>query len=237
MFRTLLRSALSLFRCLNTSPDLPNLAPQFRVEIETPSVAGRRARLAVCSLILAGLCAGFAGCAEQRTAPAPRPATVAVEVDPRPRQLLELMGERLQLMHDVARWKWNHEKAITDPERERELLDELARQGTELGLAAEFTRAFFQAQFEAGKLIQEADFARWKSEQASKFEDVPDLAAKLRPEIGRISSEALRVLALLQTDWNRPEIHALFRTQATEILSGPGIDETVRETALRPLHE
>src|SRR4051794_3177508 len=78
-------------------------------------------------------------------------------------RLLVLMGQRLEVMHDVARYKWARKSPIEDPARERALLDDVAEGGRRLGLEPETTRSFFAAQIEAAKLIQRADFRRWEA--------------------------------------------------------------------------
>ncbi|MFO0845529.1 MAG: gamma subclass chorismate mutase AroQ [Gemmataceae bacterium] len=109
-------------------------------------------------------------------------------------KLLGLMNERLGLMHDVARWKWNERRPIDDPERERALLDEVARRGEERGLDPGFVRAFFADQIEAAKEVQHAAFDRWAGERRGRFDRVRDLA-DLRKEIDRINGELLAALA------------------------------------------
>ena len=78
-------------------------------------------------------------------------------------QLLKLMKQRLTLMHEVASWKWNANEPIAAPQRERELLDSVMRQGRAKGLDAKFVRSFFAAQIEAARSVEQADFDRWKA--------------------------------------------------------------------------
>src|SRR5260370_42672112 len=51
------------------------------------------------------------GCRPADMAAAPRPDLTKID------RLLRLMEQRLALMHDVARWKWNTSKPITDAQR------------------------------------------------------------------------------------------------------------------------
>src|SRR5947209_4919029 len=60
--------------------------------------------------------------------------------------LLGLMRRRLDVMHDVARYKWAKKAPIEDPERERALLEDVAERGRRLGLDPADTRIFFAAQ-------------------------------------------------------------------------------------------
>src|SRR4051794_38404992 len=105
-------------------------------------------------------------------------------------QLFRLMRERLALMHDVARTKWNAQRPVGDPEREQELLQAMEAKGKEHGLDPTFTGAFFAAQIAAARSIQEADFQRWHADNHGPFEDVPALTT-LRQRIDSLNSELI----------------------------------------------
>jgi serine protease Do len=77
---------------------------------------------------------------EEKT-PAKKSGTSAEqEVD----RLLHLVKERLLLMPDVARAKWNAGRPIVDLEREQAFLKAMIAKGAAHGLEAEFTRSFFR---------------------------------------------------------------------------------------------
>ena len=59
---------------------------------------------------------------------APRPDLATLD------RLLGLMQQRLALMHDVARWQWKAGQPITDPKRERELLQSVVERGRGKGV-------------------------------------------------------------------------------------------------------
>lgn len=147
--------------------------------------------------------------------------------------LLRLMRERLVLMHDVARSKWNAKKPIADAAREKALLDELQAQGRAHGLTAEYTREFFAAQIKASRMLQEVDFARWKSERQGLFADVPDLIAELRPKIDRLNQSLLAALAAAQPCLDSEEGHEFLRQE--RILTGDGITVRIGALAREPL--
>ena len=186
-------------------------------------------------VLAAVLVAALAGCRPPTpVAPtdeiAPRQAQTANSVD----DLLALMRDRLLLMHDVARWKWNERLPIADPEREQQLLSDLAERGLVYGLDPEQTTRFMAAQIEAGKLVQQADFDAWKRRGTDKFPNARDLKADLRPRIDELSGRLLAELAKLNSAANSMSA-AQIEQRAREILSGEGIDDDVRRTALRPL--
>ena len=189
--------------------------------------------------LLAALCAAaLGGCwSSQPAAPPTAPAgpdTLAggeTAVD----DLVDLMRQRLLLMHDVARWKWNEAKPITDPDREQQLLAELEQRGLAYGLDRQRTRAFMMAQIEAGKLIQERDFAGWKEQEQGKFAHVPDLNTELRPLIDELSDRMLAQLAQVTQIYNREQAALNIKQRAGVVFRGEGIDDALTATAMQPL--
>lgn len=111
--------------------------------------------------------------------------------------LIARVVERLDLMHDVARWKWTAQKPIDDPDREAALLARMVIQATNRGIDADEARTFFEDQFAAAKLIQRADFDQWTREGRGPFEDVADLASVQRPRIDAATERLLDALAAL----------------------------------------
>ena len=158
---------------------------------------------------------------------APRPDLPTLD------RLLGLMQQRLTLMHEVARWKWNAGQPVTDAERERELLHSVVEGGRGKGLDPELVRSFFAAQLEAARLVQQADFDRWKANKQKPFADTKSLAA-LRQRIDHLNRELIDALAELRPWlWGRSVQQALPQ-RAEEILTGNGL-ASVRETAITPM--
>jgi chorismate mutase len=169
-------------------------------------------------------CAPSAG--ESKSSPAATESVAASDA------FVELMRERLLLMHDVARWKWNAKQPISDPEREKVLLEELERRGADHGLAPDEVRSFIWAQIEAGKLVQQADWRQWEVEEREVFADAPDLQTELRPKIDRLSEQLLAAYAEFLPKLAEPGAQERFERRAERILVGEGIDEKVRTRAL-----
>ncbi len=142
------------------------------------------------------------------------PANATKPLTPAQRQaiiaLVEFTEERLTLMFDVARIKWNRKLPIENLERERELLYRLVQQGTAAGLSEEIVARFFQNQFDAAKDVQQQYFTRWIQEGMTTFADVPDLDADIRPIIDRLSQQMIEGMLILQPVWNKPDISREF---------------------------
>jgi chorismate mutase len=110
-------------------------------------------------------------------------------------RLLDLIGQRLGYMDDVARNKWNSGAPIEDLPREQEIIESLGKQAAGYGLDPAIVRDFFRAQIEASKIIQRARFAEWKAQNQPPFRNPPDLRDKIRPALDALTPELMRALA------------------------------------------
>jgi chorismate mutase len=172
---------------------------------------------------LLGLCLLVAGCGPPASPP-------QEPVERQADQLLEILRQRLLLMHDVARWKWHAGRPILDPAREDALLDAVSAQGRARGLDADFVRTFFAAQMEAARTIQERDHARWRATGSAPGQGPP--LDVLRERIDALNGELLDRLAEAPLD--RPAYRQRLVERAPARLTGDGIDATVRALVLRP---
>jgi len=148
---------------------------------------------------------------------------------------LGLMKDRLDVMHDVARWKWTRKAPIEDSEREMALLRDVADKGVALGLNPEMTRSFFRAQIEAAKVIQRADFGRWEANGRGPEGESPDLAGVLRPRIDGLNRDLLAALASAVPRKLEGDADNRLRDRADQVVIGEGIDAGVRDMAIEPL--
>jgi chorismate mutase len=179
--------------------------------------------------VLVGFCLlANSGCA--RRAPAPSPTAdereAAVDV------LLQHIHDRLELMHLVAQNKWNTQAPIFDPERERALLASVVERGREHQLDAEETRAFFAAQMEAAKFVQEDDFRAWHAENRPPFEIVHDLPT-LRKRIDGVNLDLLAALARARPFINSVDAQKYLDARSADVFAD--VPDTARAAALRPL--
>ncbi|MFB4268854.1 gamma subclass chorismate mutase AroQ [Nonomuraea sp. GTA35] len=108
--------------------------------------------------------------------------------------LVELTVRRLLLADEVAAAKLAGGRPITDPVRERRLLDAVAVLAARAGPAPEAAVRFFRAQIEAGKMVQRGLHARWRAHPELRPRRHPDLAAEVRPRLDRLTPPLLRLL-------------------------------------------
>ena len=143
------------------------------------------------------------------------------------------MERRLTLMHDVAQWKWNAGRPITDSKRERELQQSVVERGRGKGLDPDLVGSFFAAQMEAARLVQQADFDRWNAKEQKPFADTTSLAV-LRQRIDDLNRELIDALAEVRPRLSGLSVQQALPQRAEEILTGNGM-AGVRETAIAPL--
>lgn len=111
------------------------------------------------------------------------------------RELAQLADERLVVVTEVARWKWNRNAPIEDAAREASLMAAQRSAALELGVPEARVEVFFGAQIIAARQLQHDLFARWRQAGAGKFEGVADLDGQLRPRIDALNAKMLAVLA------------------------------------------
>jgi cyclohexadienyl dehydratase len=101
--------------------------------------------------------------------------------------LYRLINERLSLMEQVAAHKWINAQPITAPEREAFVISKAVDDGLQYGITTDSSRAFFEAQIEAAKDIQQCWFNRW--ETGVEPETADDLVVVVRPMLIVLGSE------------------------------------------------
>jgi chorismate mutase-like protein len=141
-------------------------------------------------------------------------------------QLAALIDERLAVVTEVARSKWNTHAAIEDPVRERALLQSLRERARQLNIPAEQVDRFFRAQIEAAKQLQTELFAQWRKQKRGQFAGVADLATEMRPEIDWITSRMLDLL---------PEFYGISSRHISPASTLSLVDSRAVKTAQAPM--
>ena len=140
--------------------------------------------------------------------------------------LFNLIDQRLALADAVARSKWNSGAAVEDLAREREFVEAIGKQAPNYGLEPAAASAFFQAQIEASKIVQNARLAAWRAAALPPFADAPDLQRDIRPQLDKLTGELLNALARAQPALRTPQAAARLKERATD---------AVHAAALAPL--
>jgi chorismate mutase-like protein len=108
--------------------------------------------------------------------------------------LRSIIAERLALMPDVARHKWNHELPVEDLAREAVILEATVKKAQVVGLERAYAVRVVSAQMTASKRIQSQLIEAWQKADAVIFEAAPDLATDIRPKIGAITPKLLALV-------------------------------------------
>lgn len=133
--------------------------------------------------------------------------------------LRSAIAERLALMPDVARHKWNTGTAIADPAREQRLIEASVVKGRQFGIPDQVTRAAIEAQINASKQMQEELMRAWSEVEQGKFASVPKFVEETRPKIDAATDRLIRELG--------KAIHVLPTCTAATALREPPADGLV----------
>jgi chorismate mutase len=144
--------------------------------------------------------------------------------------LSDLIEERLSLMADVARAKWNSGSAIEDPNREQQLLADVVVRAQGVGIPAVWAQHFFRLQMEAAKEVQYCFFAQWTAQHQGLFPEVQDLRTGIRPKLDLLTAELLQELAKQWPELTKPRSPA-----ENEPLNEQSTNEIAIRLALLPL--
>ena len=148
--------------------------------------------------------------------------------------LLAILAERLSLMEDVAKAKWQSQLPIHDPEREAALLAKTSGQAHRAGLSPESVRAFLALQMELARAIQSRHFERW-SRAGYVAQGARDLRREIRPVLDALSERLLPALARALPELTREDFRARHAAEAQKVLRGAGLTQDEVERMLGAL--
>jgi chorismate mutase len=106
-------------------------------------------------------------------------------------KLIELVVQRLALAHDVAAVKYANGQPIDDRVREGEILQALTSAPEVSGPYRQTGIQFFRDQIEANKVIQRGLHHRWQAHPEEVPSAYPSLAAEIRPQLDRITTQIM----------------------------------------------
>ncbi|QTP53823.1 gamma subclass chorismate mutase AroQ [Billgrantia sulfidoxydans] len=151
-------------------------------------------------------------------------------------RMLGLIDERLDVSPLVAQSKWNSGAPIEAPEREAQILDQVAEDAEAAGVEEDFARRFFEKQFEASKQIQRRLHHQWLQEGRSPFADPPDLAEEVRPVLDRLTPQLIESLADIERIAAVEGSGRYLERRATELIQDD-FDGEPRDVSIQPLLE
>jgi cyclohexadienyl dehydratase len=107
----------------------------------------------------------------------------------------ELVSQRLELMPQVAANKWLNNRPVTDNARERQVLQNVRKQATELGLHADSLEQFFAIQISNASALQEEKIRNWNQSGCKQCPKAPSLDS-LRKTLDKLGSAIMHAAYL-----------------------------------------
>lgn len=145
-------------------------------------------------------------------------------------QVIGLVDRRLALMPEVAAVKYRQQKAIADPAREREVIEQSVAEARAMNLDGEGARAFFSVQIVMARAVQSQLFEQWRS-RGEQPPPARDLVKELRPQLDAIGRELLPAVYLASTALAETP-RAILRDRIVSLQRHPGVtDELLAELA------
>ncbi|MFT5114646.1 MAG: chorismate mutase-like protein [Parasphingorhabdus sp.] len=117
-------------------------------------------------------------------------------VPPILQQLRKIIADRLDIMSDVSRYKWNNQIAIEDLEREAVIQQATSERAVSAGIPDRLALTAVTAQIQAAKMIQSRLYTIWQEQGIGTHESVLDLKKEIRPRIAKLTTAFIDQLAL-----------------------------------------
>lgn len=141
--------------------------------------------------------------------------------------LFVLMQERMSIMHDLARYKWNQgisektldQEKLTSKTSNKEVVD------------------FLEAQNKAAEKIVKDDFALFRNEEVVAFEVVKDYNSTILPQLENVNQKMVETVQELLTHTQNESLPNFLKDISFNSFKNEGIDRSVYDIAVEPLFE
>lgn len=150
--------------------------------------------------------------------------------------LIAQVEQRLAIAPDVAMAKWNSEAPINAPEREAQILERVVVEAQQQGVDQQLARAFFQDQFDASKAVQQQLHQQWQQASQPPFDNPPDLASDIRPQLDTLTPQLIQSLHEYQMLESEPAAQQYLEDRAASAVADHEYAEAL-ETALSSLRD
>ncbi|MBL4781156.1 MAG: gamma subclass chorismate mutase AroQ [Porticoccaceae bacterium] len=152
-------------------------------------------------------------------------------------RLLGLLEQRLQLMQDVAAYKYANHIAVENKQREKVVLASAMADARQQQLAPASVEAFFRLQIELAKTVQKSWLERWRAEGrvAQTTDGMADLNHDIRPQLIALGAQLVAQIPLVLSELqviNRFDEHLRAINAA---ITSPFINSTMKGELLQSL--
>jgi len=141
--------------------------------------------------------------------------------------LFVLMQERISLMHDLARYKWNQGLKSETLDHEKLLSKNTSTE----------VQIFLQAQNNAAQEVQEQDFTLFMKEEVENFENVKDYKSEILPELQNLNQKMILTVQELMTHTQNESLPNFLKDISFNSFKNEGVDRSVYDIAIEPLFE
>ncbi len=161
-----------------------------------------------------------------------RPTEALAAVD----SLLEHMKQRFERVEDEAKAKYDQKKPVEDPNRDKKILESAATNARKASIDGALAKSFVQAQIDAGKLMQQKLFERWKKELVDGYDDTQELENETWPQLDLLDEQLLNDFAKISRASKCVNFCEALNARVPEIL-GKAAEADILRLALKPLLE
>ena len=130
---------------------------------------------------------------EIQSRPTQRKGTSSLSQNSNFEMLVMLIRYRLSFMKDVAAYKWEHQIAIEDVQREKVVIENSLQNAKAHRLDGDSIRMFFTTQITLAKVIEQYWFDEWQTEGFNSF-DYADLSTIIRPVLISSGNDILKAI-------------------------------------------
>ena len=148
------------------------------------------------------------------------------------KELVDLMATRLELAESVAKSKWKERLVVENEKADAMSFD--ANLIKESGLDPAFMESFAKSQVATFKERQRQWFAAWKSSGVDGFDEVPDLALSVRPQLDRNCRDQAKQLGILKPALCSADMIKVLNDMASETFSKRSLNKTFLEASFKP---
>lgn len=145
--------------------------------------------------------------------------------------LFVLMQERLSLMHDLSRYKWNNKQMDQTFEGEELALTEMGKENDA------FIASFFEAQNNAALEVQKEDFAIFGQQKVGQLESVKDYETEIKPQLDAINKEMLETVNQLLVYTQNESLPSFLKEISYSSFQNEGIHRDIYNIAVDPLFQ
>jgi len=153
-------------------------------------------------------------------------------------KLFQLVDQRLQVMDDVALYKFAHGIPIENKQREAVVLASVIKNAGKNNLKPESVEAFFQLQITLAKQIQQGWTDQWRAQGKSPSTvaaDIPDLQTDIRPQLIRLGAQIVKQFPLALPALHDPAQLASSRSEINKTITSPYISTEMKHRLLHAM--